>query len=664
MKAATNTTATDALAPRFQFVGGKGGVGKTTCAAALSVAAAERGARVLVASVDPAPSLADAFDVPLTHSPRDVPVRKGQLAAVEINPQRSFRRWLDERRPVLETIAVQGTWLDQDDVARLLQLSLPGVDEIAALFEIARLARSSRYDLVIVDTAPTGHTLRMLAMPETLGGVAAVFDRMREKRRVMEVALRGGWTAGVEDALIAEMIQTSGELAALLRDDERTRVLWVTLAEPMVVEETRDALAALRETGIGVDTVIANRLTPPPATPCGHCDARRSIERRALRGLPGSHEVTSVRERDVEPRGIPAMRAIAADLSRPAPAGSAPARGPAWMATLTGPAVRPEELAPGELRLLMFGGKGGVGKTTCAAATALAVARRRPDRRVLLVSTDPAHSLSDVLGRAVSNEPRPVARGPSNLDVREIDPAAVLARIRERYLTAIDRMFDRVSGSSFDAAHDRAVMRSLIELAPPGLDELVAVLEVTDAISEDPSSWDLVIMDTAPTGHALRLLEMPHVVQEWARALMSVLLKYQGVARFGELGETLLRVSKGVGRLRDLLASPEHCSFVAVTRGAALPRLETGRLIKRLIKLRVHVPAVIVNSVGRGECRRCARQRTGERREIARIQRSLASGARRRMILAPTHVPPPAGAAALRRWGGAWRGAPGYHQSR
>ena len=268
MKAATTTIPTDCPPPRFHFVGGKGGVGKTTCAAALSIAAAEAGSRVLVASTDPAPSLGDAFAIPLASSPRRIPVRRGQLSAVEINAPRSFRRWLDERRPVLERIAVQGTWLDQDDVARLLRLALPGIDEVAALFEISRLAQSNRYDLVVVDTAPTGHTLRMLVMPETFGQVAAVFDRMREKRRVMEEALRGDWTPGAEDALIAEMVRTARELGGVLRDDRRTLVSWVTLAEPMVVAETRDALDALRETGIAVDTIIVNRLTPPAATPC------------------------------------------------------------------------------------------------------------------------------------------------------------------------------------------------------------------------------------------------------------------------------------------------------------------------------------------------------------------------------------------------------------
>ena len=91
----------------------------------------------------------------------------------------------------IEQIALRGTWLDQEDVARLLRLSLPGIDELAALLEIARAGRSRRFDLIVVDTAPTGHTLRMLAMPETLGGLARVFHRMQAKHRVLVEALKG-----------------------------------------------------------------------------------------------------------------------------------------------------------------------------------------------------------------------------------------------------------------------------------------------------------------------------------------------------------------------------------------------------------------------------------------------------------------------------------------
>lgn len=659
MKAGTKQIAGKPSLPRLLLVGGKGGVGKTTCAAAMAVAEASRGARVLVASTDPAPSLGDVLEVRLTSTPRRIPLRHASLFALEIDARRAFRRWLDERRETLEAIAVHGTWLDEEDVERLLGLSLPGIDEVAALLELARFAQSDRYDLIVLDTAPTGHTLRMLDMPGTLRGVAAVFEQMREKRRVMESALRGAWRPGAEDELIAGIDRTARDLAAMLRDPARTTVSWVTLAEPVVLAETADALDALERSGIAVSTIIVNRLTPSSASSCGHCDARRAYERRALRALPKGRTVLTIAARAREPIGATALRRIGAELASGGEA-SAPVRARSWRARLDGPRVTPGDLVPPSTRLVIFGGKGGVGKSTCAAATALAVARSRPGR-VLLISTDPAHSLADVLDRTVSDEPAPIQGAHANLAVREIDPAAIIARIREQYLDAIDRAFDRVSGGGFDAVHDRAVMRSLIDLAPPGLDELVSILEITNALAGDSQAWELVVMDTAPTGHLLRLLEMPAVVQDWARALMAVLLKYQGVARIADLGEVLLNVSRGVRRLRELLADPERSRFIAVTRAAALPRLETARLLKQLSRLGVHAPLVIVNAAGRGECRSCAAGLEAESREIRSIARS-ASG--RRIALTPAQVPPPVGPAALHRWGERWRGAPGYHQGR
>jgi arsenite/tail-anchored protein-transporting ATPase len=264
--------------PHIHLVGGKGGVGKTTCAAAIAVDAAAAGARVLVVSTDPAPSLADALKIPLASKPTRVPLHRGRLAAVEIDARRSLTGWLEKRRRLLEEIAVQGTWLEPEDVAQLLRLSLPGIDEVAALLEIAAFAASPQFDLVVIDAAPTGHTLRMLAMPATLSGIAFVFDRMREKRRVMEEALRGAWRRGPEDAVIEELATLARDLLQLLQDPRRTRFSWVTLPEPMAVEETADALKALEACGIRVTSIIVNRLTREPAGRCGHCDARRALE--------------------------------------------------------------------------------------------------------------------------------------------------------------------------------------------------------------------------------------------------------------------------------------------------------------------------------------------------------------------------------------------------
>lgn len=641
-------------------------MGKTTCAAAFALRAASARHRVLVASTDPAPSLGDAFGSRLTGRPTRV---TATLDAVEIDAPPVLRRWISARRAVLEEIALQGTWLDREDVSRLLSLSLPGIDEIAALLELSRLGREGRYDVIVVDTAPTGHTLRMLAMPETLLGIARVFDGMREKHRVMVEALRGSYAPQREDALIAELATEARELLALLGDRARTRLSWVTLPEPMAIAETLDALAALETRSLRVSELIVNRLTPARRTRCAHCDARRGFEVTARRAIPRRIQQMHVLAADEEPRGLRALKRIGAQLVPAAEQGALGAQGGRtkvlrYRSTLPGSLAAQDfspasaSSVPPSLKLLMFGGKGGVGKTTCAAATAIDIAARDASRRVLVISTDPAHSLGDALGMTLSDDDVRVRGGPPNLSARELDPTRVFDDVRRKYAGAIDELFARVgAGGAFDAAHDRSVLHGLIDLAPPGLDELAATIEIAETVTAAQPRWDLAVIDTAPTGHALRLLELPALMHEWTKALMSILLKYQPVTGLGALGTLLLKLSRGLGTLRELLADPARTRFVVVTRAAALPRAESVRLVARLDGLRISTPEVVVNAVGRGSCAACRKASAAERREVAALRKALATRASgRRLVLAGTEIPPPRGAAELRRWRrGSWR---------
>ena len=155
-------------APAYEFIGGKGGVGKTTTAAALALAAAGARHRTLVVSTDPAHSLGDALGQRVGAGVTRVPASGAPLDALELDADRALARWLRARRGSLRLIAERGTYLDDADVDRFLGLSFPGVDELGGLLELTRVAAAGRYDTVVVDTAPTGHTLRLLAVPDTL----------------------------------------------------------------------------------------------------------------------------------------------------------------------------------------------------------------------------------------------------------------------------------------------------------------------------------------------------------------------------------------------------------------------------------------------------------------------------------------------------------------
>jgi arsenite-transporting ATPase len=655
--------------PRFEFVGGKGGVGKTTTAAALALAAAGAGRRTLLLSTDPAHSLGDALGRRVGARVTRVPGPGAALDALELDADRALARWLRARVEALRLIAERGTYLDDADLDRFLGLGFPGVDELAGLLEMARLAEAGSYEAVVIDTAPTGHTLRLLGVPETLGRIAAVLDEMLAKHHFLLTRLSGGDRRDAADRLVDEIAAEAARLAALVRDRQRARFRWIVLPEMLAVEEGRDAVQALEATGVAVDEIVVNRVTGRDARRPGPDHARLDAEARAIaavRSAFGDRRIRLVPEQPVEPRGLTALRSFARTLGRGGrtPSGSAlraaaaprrrtrPGRGAAP------PAFWTPLLAPPGLRLLLFAGKGGVGKSTCAAAAALALADEAPSRRVLLLSTDPAHSLGDVLAAAVGDEARTVPGAPAALAVRELDARRMFARRRERYRAAVDALFDAIRGKSrLDVAFDRAVARDLLDLAPGGLDELCALLAVTEALfpaAAPAASHDLVVVDTAPTGHTLRLLALPELALEWVRALLTTLLKYRQVLGLGALAEDLVDLSRGLRQLQALLTDARQARVVVVTRAAALPRLETRRLLRRLDALGLAVSALVVNALAPPDRGGAGRARA----EAAELTRLRAMAGRRTgrvpLLLAPAVAPPPRGVRALDVWARTW----------
>ena len=646
---------------RFIFYGGKGGVGKTTCAAAFALAssAAATLGRVLIVSTDPAHSLGDALGLRLSPAPRRI---RRQLDAVELDARRAFARWLRENRRALGEILEHGTWLDAADVDTLLDLSFPGIDELVGLMEIDRFARRGQYDVIVVDTAPTGHTLRLLAAPETVGVVAGVLDALQDEHRVIRDQLarvRRGPEAA--DRLIARLGAQATQIASWLRDRRRTSFRWVTLPEMLSVDESLDAFRALERAGLHVDEVVVNRLLPS-ARPCPLCDRRRVEEQKALgvirRRLGGRRRLRLIPADVKEPRGVRPLAALGRVMTdgstqltrRPPTAARAPAN------TRQTQTIAPEALtAIRGASLIFFGGKGGVGKTTVAAATALRMARAAPERRILLLSTDPAHSLSDVLEAPASDEPAIIRRGPPNLRVREIDAPRALAAKRAELEAALTEIASAIGQGALGTGADRAA--ELMHLAPPGIDELFGIVSVIDARAD----YDAIVVDTAPTGHALRLLELPDAAREWVQALLRVLLKYRGLMRPGELAQELVAVAKSIRQLQALLRDRTQTRFITVTRAAETPLLETERLLRRLRRLGLSTPAVIANALtdNAGACVRCRTVAAAEHQSLAALRRTLQRPGRGSeecaIIQAPLVAPPPTGVVALERWAGRWK---------
>lgn len=238
--------------------------------------------------------------------------------------------------------------------------------------------------------------------------------------------------------------------------------------------------------------------------------------------------------------------------------------------------------------VLFFGGKGGVGKTTCAAATALAASRA--GRQVLLVSTDPAHSTSDIFERPIGAEPVPLL---PNLWGLEIDAATESAR----YVAEVK---DRVRALFGHSILKEAYKQIDLAASMPGAEEVALFDRMGGLIRGEDTRFDLVVFDTAPTGHTLRLVKMPELMDAWIRALTRSRRAMLGVEGDDKEDPILVSLRDRFDRLQTLrarLMSGRTTAFVLVLIPERLPIEETARALTQLDETGVKVAGLVVNRV-------------------------------------------------------------------
>jgi arsenite/tail-anchored protein-transporting ATPase len=613
--------------PSWTLVGGKGGVGKTTCAAALAARSAAQGVQTLVLSTDPAGALADVLGTPLTGEPTAVPAR-ASLFAMQLDAASARDAFVARWGDILTTIVDRGTYLDRDDVQGLVDAALPGIDETMAVLALADLAERSEWTRVVLDTAPTGHTLRLLALPDAFRALVKLLDTMQAKHRFMVSALLHRYRPDEADAFILDLQAKLTRLHALLTDGDRTAVVLVARPEPVVAAETVRYGAALKTLGMTVRLVVMNA-QPQSLTAPGQY-ATDTI-RQSFPDIP----MVAVPELGPLDSGVSAIdrwssqvhRFAAARQSGHEPTRSTERGGGEPHVPSTGGSSAIGLLPP----VLIVGGKGGVGKTSVSCALALASARE--GHRTILVSTDPAPSIGDALGEPIGDADTLVPGG-FGLHARQIDASAAFARWRSEYQSRVDAAFDGLLGPGLDASHDRAVARELFALAPPGIDELYALIWLGDALAE--GLFGRIVIDPAPTGHLIRLLEMPALALDWSHRLLRLMLKYRELAGGGELGAELLTFARRTRSVGELLRDRDRAGVLVVALDEAIVRLETERVVGRIRRLGDHVPAIIWNR---------ARE----------VPRPLPVEPPVRQFVAAEVSPPPVGPARLLGWLEEWR---------
>jgi arsenite-transporting ATPase len=606
------------LKARYLFFGGKGGVGKTTAASATALYLLnqlKRNESILLFSTDPAHSLSDSLDVRVGNRLVEVrQLRGARLFAYEMDASLALERFRDAHGKVLAEIAERGTLLDEQDINELLSLSLPGLDEVMSLFELSELDREGKYAHIVVDTAPSGHTSRLLRLPAVFERMVRALDLMSEKHRyIVSHFARRRVVADEVDVFLVDLSKRIEAVRAALHDREQTSFTLVTIPEAMSVLETQRYLELLTEQGVPVKDLIVNRVEQEHGT-CEYCRARVQTQRPWIKRITSTFRDLKIHYLPLQPkevRGIDDLKKIGkfiwADEFEP------------QMTRIKNPDLKSvSSVAQSSFRLearkiVIFGGKGGVGKTTAAAAYAIALAKAKPNEKLLVFSTDPAHSLSDSFD----------GQGLPNLDTMEIDPGKWFEELKQRYRSWTDELFASLSGGSrMEIKFDREAMRELVELTPPGIDEIAALGTISDLL--DLERYQTLILDTAPTGHLIRFLELPQVALSWIRTFIKLLLKYKDVMRANEVAEELVALSKSIKKVIALLTDPERCEFIGVAIPERMSLEETADLAKSLEKLNVPLKRLLINGVvPENKCRFCRTRRKMQEEVSGEFQRKF-----------------------------------------
>ena len=575
-------------APRFLFFTGKGGVGKTSIACAAAVQLAGEGKRVLLVSTDPASNVGQVFGESIGNRVTAIPAVPN-LWALEIDPQAAAQAYRDRIvgpvRGVLPDEAVRSI---EEQLSGACTTEIAAFDEFTALLTDAAL--TAGYEHILFDTAPTGHTIRLLQLPGAWSGF-------------LEAGQGDASCLGPLAGLEKQRSQYQQAVAALA-DVQRTRLVLVARAQRATLREaarTHEELAAI---GLSQQHLVINGVFPADAV--GQDALAAAIVRReqaTLADIPLALQALPRDQIALKPFnlvGLDALRHLLADAASPGPLAAA-----ALPAMLAAPdlAALVDDIAADGHGLVMVMGKGGVGKTTLAAAIAVELAQR--GLPVHLSTSDPAAHLAETLEGTLPQ-----------LTLSRIDPHEATARYRQQVLGT--------KGATLDA-QGRALLEE--DLRSPCTEEIAVFQAFSRTIREAGKKF--VVMDTAPTGHTLLLLDATGAY-------------HREIAR--QMAGTGLHYTTPMMQLQD----PRQTKVLIATLAETTPVLEAAHLQDDLRRAGIEPWAWVVNNsvaAARPQSPLLRQRAQNELREIDAVATQHA----RRYAVVPLLAEEPVGLARLRQ---------------
>ena len=552
----------------YLFFSGKGGVGKTTMACATAIHYALQGKKTLIVTTDPASNLADVFEQEIGHRITQVRGITG-LYAMEIDPDEATRQYKERIIGPFREI------MPEDVIASLEEnLSGPCTTEMASFDRFIDFMESDEYNVIVFDTAPTGHTIRLLELP------------VDWSKHIEESAKGSGQTCLGPVQSIQESKDKYDRATALLKDPERTTFIFVMRPEELSLYETLRASKELETIGIKSGEIIINGILPEEVCEIEFFRKKYEAQQKVIRETESAIEKPKryMLLRDNEVKGIEALRDVAVELftlkektevnnlrrwedkkflsSQPLNFSTSQLQDSSHVA---GQLFTPVN----GTKAIFFTGKGGVGKTTLSCITAFYTAQK--GFKTLLVTTDPAAHIGEVLDVKVGSEQTRITE---NLYAVIIDQEKAFIEYKERILKEARGKYSEDMLAAMEE-----------ELNSPCTEEMAAFDRFIQFV--ESKDFDAVVFDTAPTGHTLRLLNLPFDYAKQVEMMVST-TESSGVKEVTQ------------NRFRDIISilrDKKRTVFSLVLYPESTPIMESYRAMLDLKDAGIETQLVVANMI-------------------------------------------------------------------